>query len=145
LLSVAGGKFTTYRHMAEVITDQLGRLLGKRQRCRTRHCRLIGTPEVSWDQFMPGLVTTLSQKFSLTASAAEHLAYRYGRRALDVAAYLDRAPGNREPLCPGEPDLRAEIDYQRDHEMAIFEADHWLRRTRLGLFRPRRLWVTSSG
>ena len=134
LLSVAGGKFTTFRHMAEVITDQLGRLLGKRQRCRTRNCPLIGTPDMPWEQYLPGLVTTLCQRFSLSSAAALHLANRYGRRALDVAEYLDRAPGKREPLCAGEPDLRAEIDFQRDHEMAIFPADHWLRRTRLGLF-----------
>ena len=33
----------------------------------------------------------------------------------------------------------AEFAYQRDHEMAVFPADHLLRRTRLGLFYPRLL------
>ena len=52
-----------------------------------------------------------------------------------MAGYLDAEPGNRDPICAGEPDLRAEIaGIQRDHEMALFEADHLLRRTRLGLF-----------
>src|SRR5207253_1443927 len=36
LLSVAGGKYTTYRHMAEVITDRVCRRLCLRRRCRTR-------------------------------------------------------------------------------------------------------------
>lgn len=135
LLSVAGGKYTTFRHMAEVITDKIGRLLGKRQHCQTRDFRLIGAPvDVPWGAYRPGLVTTLCRQFALPEAAAEHLADRYGRRALDMARYLDKAVGNREPICPGEPDLRAEIDFQRDYEMAIYEADHLLRRTRLGLF-----------
>jgi glycerol-3-phosphate dehydrogenase len=133
LLSVAGGKYTTFRHMAEVVTNRIGQVLGKRQRCRTSDFPLIGTPDVPWAEYLPGLMATLCQQFALSETAATHLANRYGRRALDVAAYLDKAAGNREPLCPGEPDLRAEIDFQRDHEMALFEADHWLRRTRLGL------------
>ena len=37
-------------------------------------------------------------------------------------------------ICAGEPDLRAEIAYQGEHEMAVFASDYWLRRTRLGLF-----------
>ena len=42
LVSVAGGKFTTFRAMAEEITDRLGRRLGKRGKCRTRRLRLHG-------------------------------------------------------------------------------------------------------
>jgi glycerol-3-phosphate dehydrogenase len=56
-----------------------------------------------------------------------------------VAAYLARDPSLVEPVVPGEPDLRAEFVYQRDEEMAIREADCWLRRTRLGLYRPEML------
>jgi glycerol-3-phosphate dehydrogenase len=134
LLSVAGGKFTTFRHMAEVITDNIGRLLGKRQRCRTRNYPLVGAPDTPWHEYLSGLVTNLCQRCALPAATAEHLARRYGRRALVVAEYLDASPGNREALCHGELDLRAEIPYQREHEMALFDADHWLRRTRLGLF-----------
>ena len=42
LLSVAGGKYTTYRRMAEVITDAVARRLKRRGRSRTRHFRLDG-------------------------------------------------------------------------------------------------------
>src|SRR5262249_16809174 len=42
LLSVAGGKYTTYRHMAEVITNEIARRLGSRALCRTRNHRLDG-------------------------------------------------------------------------------------------------------
>jgi glycerol-3-phosphate dehydrogenase len=42
LISIAGGKYTTYRHMAEVVTDDIARRLGNRRPCRTRDKRLDG-------------------------------------------------------------------------------------------------------
>jgi glycerol-3-phosphate dehydrogenase len=136
LWSAAGGKYTTYRHMAEVITDAISRQFGVRRWCRTRRFPLDGTPEVPWDQFKPAEVSTLRQGQGLSEEAARHLVYRYGRRAADVAAYLKQRPNLKERMVPGEPDLRVEFAYQRDHEMAIYPADHLLRRTRLGLFHP---------
>ena len=137
MVSAAGGKFTTYRRLAQTITDELARLLGRRGRCRTMNFPLAGAPREPWHEFLPKMVTTLCQRFTLPEPAARHLAQRYGRRALDVAAYLNLDPANRQPIRAGEPDLHAELAYQRDHEMAVFEADHLLRRTRLGLFGKR--------
>jgi glycerol-3-phosphate dehydrogenase len=59
---------------------------------------------------------------------------RYGRRALDVAAKLEGAPQLKQCVVAGEPDVLVEFAYQREQEMAMLPADHWLRRTRLGLF-----------
>jgi glycerol-3-phosphate dehydrogenase len=136
LLSVAGGKYTTYRHMAEVITDTVARRLGRRERCRTRHARLDGTPDGPWPEFLAGAAAVLRSRHGLDEAAARHLVGRYGRRAADVAAYLKRDPKLAEPVTPAEPDLRAEFAYQRDHEMAVTPEDFLLRRTRLGLFHP---------
>jgi glycerol-3-phosphate dehydrogenase len=136
LLTVAGGKYTTYRHMAEVITDAVARSFGGRRLRRTRHFRLDGAPGRPWAEYEPAAVAALGHKHGLAAPAARHLVRRYGRRAAEVAAYLAGRPELREPIVPGEPDLRAELAYQRDREMALFPADHLLRRTRLGLFHP---------
>jgi glycerol-3-phosphate dehydrogenase len=136
LLSVAGGKYTTYRRMAEIVTAEVARRLGCRLRGRTRDFPLDGTPRELWGRFEPEAVAALRGRHRLPETAACHLINRYGRRALDVAAYLARDPKLAEPIVPGEPDLRAEIPYQRDFEMALFPADHLLRRTRLGLFHP---------
>jgi glycerol-3-phosphate dehydrogenase len=136
LLSVAGGKYTTYRHMAEEITDAVLRRLGRRAACRTKDYLLAGTPRAPWAAFAPAAVADLEMHYQLTPDAACHLVNRYGRRAADVAAYRGGAPELAEPVVVGEPDLKAELPYQRDHEMALFKADHLLRRTRLGLFRP---------
>ena len=76
----------------------------------------------------------LRQRFpGLDEVKAAHLVSRYGSRAPEVAAYVDRDPKSGERIVPGEPDLYGELAYQRDHEMAVYPADHFLRRTRLGL------------
>jgi glycerol-3-phosphate dehydrogenase len=144
LLSVAGGKYTTYRHMAVVITDAAIRRLGMRRRCRTRDFRLDGAPREAWETFAPGAISDLKHRFGLSEESARHLVHRYGRRCADVAAYLERDPALRQPVAAGEPDLRAEFAYQRDHEMAIRPDDFLLRRTRLGLFHPDLLTPSAS-
>jgi glycerol-3-phosphate dehydrogenase len=136
LLTVSGGKFTTFRHMAEVVVDEVARRLGVRRRCRTRDFRLDGAPREPWEQFAPAAATRLRAECSLDIAEANHLVNRYGRRAGDVAAYLARDSALRRRVVPEEPDLLAEFAYQRDHEMAMTPADFLLRRTRLGLFRP---------
>ena len=135
LLSVAGGKYTTYRHMAEVITDAVARRLGRRRRCRTRDFRLDGAPPGPRPEFARAETAAL-QRQGLSAATAAHLVGRYGRHARDVAAYMERDPGLGRPAVQGEPDLWAEFAYQRDHEMAVYPADCLLRRTRLGLAHP---------
>jgi glycerol-3-phosphate dehydrogenase len=136
LLTVAGGKYTTFRHMAEVITDKVCSRLGIRRRCRTRDFRLDGTPAEPWQQFADGTVRRLRQGHELDEATARHLVGRYGRRAEDVATYAKRDTALAARIVPGEPDLLAELAYQRDHEMALRPADFLLRRTRLGLFCP---------
>jgi glycerol-3-phosphate dehydrogenase len=136
LLTVAGGKFTTYRRMAEVITDAVAAHLGRRRAGRTRNFPLDGTPPGPWERFRETEATALGRRHGLSPASACHLLDRYGRRAADVAAYLASDPSLGQPVVAGEPDLRAELAYQRAEEMAIYPVDHLLRRTRLGLFRP---------
>jgi glycerol-3-phosphate dehydrogenase len=134
LLSAAGGKYTTYRRMAEEITDEIARRLHCRRRCRTKHFLFDAAPRGAWQEFATTTTAVLKQRHSLSEEAAAHLVSRYGRHAADVAAYLNQNPQGAQPLVPGEPDLKVEIPYQRDHEMALFTGDHFLRRLRLGMY-----------
>jgi glycerol-3-phosphate dehydrogenase len=144
LLSVAGGKYTTYRRMAEVIVNAVMDRLGRRRQSRTRHLPLDGAPREPWETFKSAAARSLALQHGLNEKSALHLVRRYGRRATDVAAYLRRDPTLAEPVFPGEPDLRVEFLYQQHHEMAVCPADHLLRRTRLGLFRPELLATASA-
>lgn len=130
LLTVAGGKYTTYRRMAEQIADEIVSRLGKHVSSRTADFRLDGCAEA-----MPS-ASVLCQRRGISQALAEHLRARYGRRANEAAVY---AAKKNEPVVAGEPDVVGEFDYHREHEMAIYPADFLLRRTRLGLFYPRLL------
>lgn len=136
LISVAGGKYTTYRHMGEVIASAVAHRLGRRHRSVTAHFPLDGTPAGPWPKFTAAAEATLRADHGLSLQAAAHLVNRYGRRAFDVAAYLKDDPGLARPVVAGGPDLRVEFHYQRDHEMAVRPEDFLLRRTRLGLVHP---------
>jgi glycerol-3-phosphate dehydrogenase len=136
LLHVAGGKYTTYRAMAEAVTDRVCERLGQHRRCRTARLKLHGAPSGPWPAFVETATAALTSRWGLAAEAARHLVNRYGTEAERVAAYLEGWPEGAQPVAAGEPDLLAELAYQRDHEMAMQPADFLLRRTRLGLFRP---------
>src|SRR5262249_36009047 len=125
------------------VTDAIVARLGLRRRQRTRRQRLDGGPDGPWPEFRDRTVGALT-KAGLVSSAASHLVHRYGRRALEGAAYIERNPTLARPAHPDEPDLCAEFAYQRDREMALFPADFLLRRTRIGLFHPDRLAASTA-
>jgi glycerol-3-phosphate dehydrogenase len=136
LLTAVGGKYTTYRNMAEIITDTVVHRLGLSRRCRTRSFRLDGAPSEPWQSFRAAMVRTLTSSLSIKEETATHLVERYGRRAVEVADYAKRDPALSQGVVEGESDILAEFAYQHDHEMAEKPADFLLRRTRLGLFHP---------
>ncbi|HEX8804404.1 MAG TPA: glycerol-3-phosphate dehydrogenase/oxidase, partial [Acidimicrobiales bacterium] len=121
LVTVTGGKLTTYREMAEDAVDAAVRLLGddaprRARRSRTARLRLRGAD--GW------------------AEAREHdahLADRYGGEARVVRAMVEAEPHLGEPLVPGLPYLRAEALYAVRYEMATTLDDVLSRRTRARL------------
>jgi glycerol-3-phosphate dehydrogenase len=119
VVSVTGGKLTTYRRMASDTIDQVGRLLGRRIRARTKHLLLLGA-----DGFQAPPATAEA------ASLHEHLAGRYGTEAEHVLALIREDPTWREPLVPGLPYVRAEAIHAARHEMANTLDDVLSRRTR---------------
>lgn len=133
LLTVAGGKYTTYRHMAEVVVDAVLGRLGLRRHCRTRNLPLFGTPSRPWPDFVESMVQELTGG-GLMEPVATHLVHRYGTQAGEVADYARLDPALARGVTPGEPDILAEFAYHKDHEMAVRADDFLLRRTRLGLF-----------
>jgi glycerol-3-phosphate dehydrogenase len=136
LLSVIGGKYTTYRHMAERVTDLVMQRLGRFRSCRTRDLRLEGSPDRGWDAFVARTVGLLHSDLGLPMATARHLVGRYGTRALDVATWSAHDQALARPVTDGEPDIEAEFVYQREREMAQLPEDFLVRRTKLGWFRP---------
>jgi glycerol-3-phosphate dehydrogenase len=133
-VSVVGGKYTTFRAMAEEITDVLAQRLGKKDRCRTGRLRLHGAPAQPWPEFASCQVARIQKSLGLSATIARRLVERYGTDLEAVMVYL-QSPAARLPIVAQEPELRGEFHYQHHHEMALRPDDHSYRRSRLALYR----------
>ncbi|MCU1399223.1 MAG: glycerol-3-phosphate dehydrogenase, partial [Acidimicrobiales bacterium] len=119
VISVTGGKLTTYREMAEDTVDRALTALGRTAKCRTRNLPLHGA--TGFREPEPG-------------AADEHLARRFGTSAGAVRALIDDDPSLGAPLVTGLPYLRAEAVYAVRTEMARGVDDVLSRRTRSRLF-----------
>ncbi len=124
VVTVTGGKLTTYRRMAADAVDAALRQLGVRpvgltpRRSRTKHLRLLGGEGIEPARLTAG------------ADEREHLTGRYGCEAVNVRALLTEDATLGEPLVPGLPYLRAEAVHAARHEMARTIDDVLARRTR---------------
>lgn len=114
VVSVTGGKLTTYREMAEDAVDEVMAHLGRRARCRTKRLRLLGTGSRQRD-------------------ADPDLYARYGTLTPDVLDLCRADPSLADPLVPGMAYRRAEAVYAVRHEMATTLDDVLSRRTRARL------------
>lgn len=132
LLTIAGGKWTTYRAMAEETVDAAIQEFNlKPQRpCITKILQLIGAH--GWHKT---LYIKLIQDFGLESEVAKHLTDNYGDRAWSVCS-LAEPTGNRWPvhgkrLDPSYPYLEEEVRYAVRSEYAVTPVDVIARRTRL--------------
>jgi glycerol-3-phosphate dehydrogenase len=127
LLTITGGKLTTYRAMAEDLVDRLG-LEGLGGPCLTRRIPLglHGSLAAAL-----GLARAEAARLGLPPSAAARLVRRYGDDWREAVAMIGRDRSLGEPAADGLPVLRVELELARDREMAVTEEDVLVRRTRL--------------
>jgi len=120
VVTVTGGKLTTYRKMAQDTVDAVVRELGespRRRRCVTKDLPLIGA-------------TTKTRDPVSMAQPHARLLGRYGSEAPRVLALADDRPELLEPAIAGLPYTRAELVYAAREEMAQTLDDVLSRRTR---------------
>jgi glycerol-3-phosphate dehydrogenase len=136
LVSIAGGKYTTYRVMAaDAVDAAAGELLKRAAPSCTDRVPLLGA-----DGFfaMENQLEALAGEYGLHPYRVRHLLDRYGSLIRDVLE-----PGLGEPALlatvPGAPDyLLAEIRYAVTHEGALHLEDVLTRRTRISIEYPHR-------
>jgi glycerol-3-phosphate dehydrogenase len=144
MVTVTGGKLTTYRKMAEDAVDAAVRQLAASapagtSRCRTRRLALVGARCVSDVSELAELGSPeAAAGLGLDESVLAALVGRYGDETPAVLAMADGRPGLLEPLVPGLPHLRVEALWSARNEMACTIDDVLARRTRalLRLARP---------
>jgi glycerol-3-phosphate dehydrogenase len=127
MVSVAGGKLTTYRRIAVAVLAELRSELGLRG-LRPAEAPLPGATA-------PGLLrdALLRDYPDVDAGTATTLVRAYGSLARDVLAYAREGAGALDPLAPGAPELVAQAWYARDREWALTAEDVLRRRTTLAL------------
>jgi glycerol-3-phosphate dehydrogenase len=113
VISVTGGKLTTYRKMAADGVDAVVKALGRGGRSRTVRLRLHGA-----DGFDAMTAPDAAERLGVDAATLAHLAGRYGGDARVVAAMVVADPDLGRPLVEGLPHLRAEAVYAARYEMA---------------------------
>ncbi len=137
MLTIAGGKLTSHRHMAEVLVDRAAAFLqaafelDPASGCDTDRVPLPGGDFEELDAFRRELAER-AVPHRLPASSVERLARAYGTRADRVLALLEERPGLREPVVEERPYLAAEVVHAARGEMALHVEDVVFRRTRLG-------------
>jgi glycerol-3-phosphate dehydrogenase len=129
LVTITGGKLTTWRRMAKMAVDRVVEREGREAPCRTHEIPL-GLPATQED---------LSGAPAVGEKARVLLAHRYGHAARDVLALAAEDERLAQPISPDLPDLLAEVVVAVRSEQAITVADTFLRRTRLGLLDARRI------
>jgi glycerol-3-phosphate dehydrogenase len=123
MLTITGGKLTTWRRMAKQTVDRLVEREGREAPCHTAEIPLG----------MEARPEDLEAPDGVGEDSLAQLAFRYGHAARNVIALAREDPKLAAPIVPGRPDLLAEAVIAARHEQARSVADVLLRRTRLGI------------
>lgn len=137
LITIAGGKLTTYRRMAGRVVDALRDELGAppKDADRTMEVLLPGAPDGDVGAFLAARARDLATA-GVPAKTVERLCWLYGRQ-LDALLALGHADvAWLAPLGPGVPAVRGEVKLAVESEMANTLVDFMDRRSALLLFSP---------
>ncbi|MCE7041543.1 glycerol-3-phosphate dehydrogenase/oxidase [Dyadobacter sp. CY312] len=126
LVSLLGGKWTTYRLMAKDAIDQIDGIFGKRNECSTASHTLAGGVDYLFENYKK-----LVSKYGLSVDICQHLVRKYGSRAEEVCLLTLHDESLKAPLDPAYPYIRAEVVYCAKVEMAVTPRDFLARRVRL--------------
>jgi glycerol-3-phosphate dehydrogenase len=133
LYTIAGGKLTTWRSMAEEMVNELAGYLGREHGVLparppgTTHRLLPGGDIGDWHLYLAERVLALSDRFA--PDTVIQLVSAYGARYPDALAPIGEDECLAQPLLPGLPYLKAEVLHAVRREMAITLEDVLNRRT----------------
>jgi glycerol-3-phosphate dehydrogenase len=123
MLTITGGKLTTWRRMAKMTVDRIVERESREAECRTHEIPLGLPPEEGDLPDVPGV----------DDESRALLGGRYGHAARGVLDLASGQPELSRRIVPDLPDLLAEAPFAAEHEQAQSLADVLMRRTRLGV------------
>ncbi len=139
LITIAGGKLTTYRRMAAEVVDTAVRML------ELSRGSVDLRPPATGKEPLPGAVgwpedddhAKVAEDVAkaghprVPEDVALHLADTYGMRALEIARAIAKDAKLAERLVPGRPEVMAQVDWAVREELAATVCDVMVRRTQL--------------
>ncbi|MEZ4331997.1 MAG: glycerol-3-phosphate dehydrogenase/oxidase [Myxococcota bacterium] len=131
LITVAGGKYTTYRVMAKDVVDMAARAFDRKvPPCCTDAIPLVGAEgfRAWWNRR-----ESLAEQAGLHVSVVEHLLHRYGARTQDLLDLIAADPALGRAVDGAPTYLAAELHYAASHEGALHLDDVLTRRTRISI------------
>ncbi len=135
MLTITGGKLTTFRRMAKLTVDRLVERDSRDAPCRTHEIPLgqaIAADELPRVEGVP-------------EDSYQALADRYGHAAHEALALAAERGELAQPIVPGLPDILAEVALAARREQARSVGDVLFRRTRLGLLAAPELNAGADG
>jgi glycerol-3-phosphate dehydrogenase len=140
LITIAGGKLTTYRKMAKEVVDVAVHLLKLSDglpedlhSAQTFKAPLPGA--VGWpahdDHALVAEELARVCECDLPKDVARHLVDTYGMRAVQVAKLCAKDPALLEPIVPGRVEIMAQVDFGVQEELAASVSDILIRRTQI--------------
>jgi glycerol-3-phosphate dehydrogenase len=130
LVTITGGKLTTYRRMAQDTVDTLARRDGLPIAHPTQTLPLSGA--INWKHAQRALARRCDA-MGLASDIEQSLAWNYGANGLEILDLAVSDPALSQRLIPDLPFIRAEIVYACRAEMAMCLEDALARRTRIEL------------
>ena len=140
VVTIAGGKLTTYRKMAEEVVDLAVSELGDRginvdalRRPETEIDPLpgaVGWPEREGKKQIVSAVQDSAEGL-INKATSKHLVAVLGMRAIDLAERIAADPDSAAPLVPGRPEVLGQVDWAVSVELARTVTDVMMRRTQL--------------
>lgn len=131
VVSISGGKLTTYRQMAQDTVDLVFRQLGRAPvRCATAKTPIVGAVDPS--RYVEAIQPS-GRNAGMHPTAVEHLARRYGSESGLLIEWIRAEPALGRPIHPDLGYLRAEVRFAARFEMATAIADVLQRRTRAAI------------
>lgn len=139
LFTIAGGKFTSHRSMAEELIDRTRDYLRKvhdvkvrRRRSDTEDVPLPGGDFESLDELCAALRPE-AQERGLSVQTADWLAQAHGTRFHRILELIDENPALAAPIVSDRPYIAADAAFAATSEMAVHAEDVLFRRTHVGL------------
>jgi glycerol-3-phosphate dehydrogenase len=133
IITIAGGKYTTYRNMAEDAVNAACAKLGRKAVCGTDKSPLAGSLPAPLDEYVRESVPQMVERFAVAPDTVRHLIHLYGSRAEKVLHLTKDDPHLAEPICSESKDIYAQIVYGVREEGARTLSDIVLRRLHTGI------------